>query len=197
MSCRELIESLRRGSDEKVRSLWQEAEAEAGRIRSGIANRISVLRENSARVRAEQENATLTAAMNDAARRSRTLKREAEKILSERLFALAAESLAAMRDEQRYPVMFEKLFLELPCLKWQMVRVHPADAALARKYFPGSDIVPDKAISGGMDVSTGDGAIRVINTFEKRLERGWAELLPALVADVYREVADDRNSAQS
>ena len=47
-----------------------------------------------------------------------------------------------------------------------------------------------ETITGGMDAAMEDGTIRVINTFEKRLELAWADLLPLLISDVYQEVSD-------
>ena len=47
-----------------------------------------------------------------------------------------------------------------------------------------------ETITGGMDAETADGAIRVVNTFEKRIERAWADLLPLLIKDVYQEATD-------
>ncbi len=67
--------------------------------------------------------------------------------------------------------------------------MNPADIGLAKRHFPGAEIVPDETISGGMDATAEDGAIRVMNTFEKRLERAWREMLPLLIKDVYQEVS--------
>ena len=69
------------------------------------------------------------------------------------------------------------------------MRVNPEDIELAKAYFPDSEIIPDGNISGGLDVLTGDGRIRVINTFEKRLERAWADMLPELIRDIYKEIS--------
>jgi vacuolar-type H+-ATPase subunit E/Vma4 len=70
------------------------------------------------------------------------------------------------------------------------VRVHPADIDLARKHLSDAEIVPVETITGGMDAAMEDETVRVINTFEKRLELAWADLLPLLISDVYQEVSD-------
>jgi V/A-type H+-transporting ATPase subunit E len=41
-----------------------------------------------------------------------------------------------------------------------------------------------------VDATAEGGAIRVVNTLEKRLERAWREMLPLLIKDVYQEVSD-------
>ncbi len=194
MSSRELIESLRRAGDEKVCALWREAEAEAGTIRAEIENRIGRMKADRGRVLAVSVDAVLTAAMSEAKSRARLSRLNAEKTLSERLFSAASFALRRLRDD-RYPALFEKLALELPFLDWQVVQVNPGDVGFAKKYFPKAEIVPDDKITGGMDATAEGGAIRVINTFEKRLERSWMDLLPELIKDVYQEVSSGAPSA--
>jgi vacuolar-type H+-ATPase subunit E/Vma4 len=125
----------------------------------------------------------------EAGSRVRAIKLAAEKTLSERLFAIARASLTQLRHDG-YPASFEKLARELPSLPWKLVRVHPADIDLARKHLSNAEIVPMETITGGLDAAMADGTIRVINTFDKRLELAWADLLPLLISDVYQEVSD-------
>jgi hypothetical protein len=79
----------------------------------------------------------------------------------------------------------------LPKREWQRVTVNPADMALARLQFPGCDVATDAAISGG--VIAEDAALRVNNTFERRLAASWPELLPGVMTDVL----DARQRSQS
>jgi V/A-type H+/Na+-transporting ATPase subunit E len=194
MSVRELVESLRKAGDEKVCALWREAEDEAGAIRTEIEDRIGRMRADSGRVLAARVDALLTAAIGEAKNRARFSRLNAERTLSERLFSAASSALRRLRDD-RYPALFEKLALELPSLDWQVVQVNPGDVGFAKKYFPKAEIVPDDKITGGMDATAEGGAIRVINTFEKRLERSWLDLLPDLIKDVYKEVSRGAPSA--
>jgi vacuolar-type H+-ATPase subunit E/Vma4 len=194
MSSRELIDSLRRAGDEKVCALWREAEDEAGTIRAEIETRIDRMRADSGRVLAARVDALMTAAISEAKSRARLSKLTAEKTLSGRLFSAASLAIQWLRDD-RYPALFEKLALEFPSLDWQVVRVNPGDVGFAKKYFPKAEIVPDEKITGGVDATAEGGAIRVINTFEKRLERSWMDLLPELIKDVYQEVSSGAPSA--
>jgi V/A-type H+-transporting ATPase subunit E len=189
MSCRELIESLRRAGDDKVRNLWEEAEAEAGRIRVEVADRIARLRADSESVQSAKAGAAIAVAVSEANNRVRARKLSAEKVLSSRLFIAAVASLQRLRDDG-YPALFETLARELPLLRWRLVSVHPADIELAKRHFPGAEITADEKITGGMDATAEGGLIRVVNTFEKRLERTWADMLPLLIKDVYQEVSD-------
>jgi V/A-type H+/Na+-transporting ATPase subunit E len=189
MSCRELIESLRRAGDEKVRSLWQDAEAEAGRVRIEIAGRVERLRAEYSRSLSTRAAAAMAAAVSEAHARSRQARLTAETTLSGALFNAAVGSLPRLRDDG-YGRVFEQMAQELPSLAWQSVRVNPADIGLAKKHFPAAELVPDETISGGMDATAEGGAVRVVNTLEKRLERAWRDMLPLLIKDVYQEVSD-------
>jgi V/A-type H+-transporting ATPase subunit E len=188
MSGRALVESLRRAADEKVRVLWEEAEAEKSRLRSAFEERIRRMRADNSLVLAARAEDLLSEALSEAKRRERLLRFTAEKALSDRLYSLASSALKGLRDDQ-YTSLFEKLALELPPLDWRTVRVNPADVGLAKKRFPGAEIMPDERVAGGMDVAAESGAIRAINTLGKRLERSWPEMLPVLIKDVYQEVS--------
>jgi V/A-type H+-transporting ATPase subunit E len=189
MSGRELIESLRKAGDEKAGMLRQEAEAAAREMRAGLADRLARLRADRERDQSLAANAALSARVSEANNQARRSRLIVEQALADRLFAAAGSSLRRLRDEG-YPRVFEMLAWELPFLTWNAVRVNPSDVETAKRVFPDAEIVPDETISGGMDASTEDGAVRVINTFEKRLERAWPDLLPLLIRDVYGEMGD-------
>jgi vacuolar-type H+-ATPase subunit E/Vma4 len=189
MGSRELIESLRRASKESIRLHRKDAEQEAEAMQASLATQIAELRRRYADELAAAENEESRRARAEAGSRVRAIKLAAEKTLSDRLFSIARASLSQLRHDG-YPAIFEKLVRELPSLPWKLVRVHPADIDLARKHLSDAEIVPMETITGGMDAAMADGTIRVINTFEKRLELAWADLLPLLISDVYQEVSD-------
>jgi vacuolar-type H+-ATPase subunit E/Vma4 len=189
MSSVELIESLRRAGEENIRAVKREAEQETAALQAAAARKIADLQKQYGERLAAVSGDELRRASAEASNRARALRLGAETTLADSLYSIARFSLHQLRDD-RYPAVFEKLVRELPALPWKIVRVHEADVDLARKYFPDAEISPVKHISGGVDVAMADGAIWVINTFEKRLERIWADLLPQMVNDVYREVAD-------
>ncbi len=189
MSSRELIDSLRRSGEEKIHILRHEAEQEAEAVRTAASARLEELRRRYADRLAAAAGEEAVRALAEAGNRARTLRLEAEKVLSERLWSAARAAMHQLRNGV-YPSLFEKMVLELPALDWNLVRVNPADVSLAKKYFPEAEIIPVEIISGGVDVTIRDGTIRVINTLEKRLERAWNELLPLMVGDAYREISD-------
>ncbi len=185
----EFIEALRREGEEKVRTICREAEAEAERIRGDAAGRISLIRENLGRTHSIALKEQTGTIVSEADREARRILLSAEKELSGRLYEAAVKALVRLRED-RYPEVFDALAHELPSYHWQVIRVNPADKEKARECFPGSEIISDEGITGGLDVMDKEGNIRVVNTFEKRLENAWIELIPELMKDVYGKIAE-------
>jgi vacuolar-type H+-ATPase subunit E/Vma4 len=196
MGSRELIESLRRASEESIRLHRKDAEQEAEAMQASLSKRIAELRKHYVDELAAAEKEESRRARAEAGSRVRAINLAAEKTLSDRLLAIARASLTQLRHDG-YPASFEKLARELPSLPWKLVRVHPADIDLARKHYSNAEIVPVDTITGGMDAAIEDETIRAVNTFEKRLELSWADLLPLLIRDVYQEVSDGASEKKS
>ncbi len=194
MSCKELIESLKRAADHRIEQIWSDAQTEAGAAKAEAARRVDQLREELARKHDVMTRDRLVRAVSEANSRARLARLGAEKDILDRLYTVAEASLPGLRDRS-YPDRFARMVRELPPLVWETVRVNPADLALAKKYFPGVEVAADAGISGGMDVSTKNGAVRVVNTFEKRLERAWSEMQPLLIREIYDEVTDETAAA--
>jgi len=188
MGHEELIASLRKEGEEKVRAVRDEAEAEAEKIRAETAGTIERLREEYRRKEVRLTKTQEDDILSSAEKKARIIMLSAEKSLSDRLFHLSLTCLHELRREA-YENIFSALVKEIPAAEWDEVRVHSADALMARRYFPGSGIVPDDRISGGFAASAEKGRRHVINTLEKRLERAWEQILPLLVIDTYREAS--------
>jgi vacuolar-type H+-ATPase subunit E/Vma4 len=196
MGCEELIGSLRRSADEKVRIIWQEAEDEAGKIKEEFRRKLSELDEESLKSQLSAAGAEAEEIMSAATDKARMIGLSSQTMLSERLFRLVSASLPLLRNSE-YEDVFSAMAGELPRLSWQRVRVNPADVHLAEEYFPGADIIADETITGGMAAMVEAGKIRVINTFEKRLERAWVDILPCLMRDIHDEVSGEGSSSES
>jgi V/A-type H+/Na+-transporting ATPase subunit E len=181
---RELIDALRGEGEDKVREIWREADEEARRIREEASAKAGELRERYREIQASSSEQKREGILTDARKEARKTRVFAEKELAERLYTVALHTLNRLRGE-RYKDTFRALVQELPHLQWETVRVNPADQETAREHFPDAEIIPDDSILGGFEVGGVEGRVRVINTFEKRLEKIWPEILPALLKDVY------------
>jgi vacuolar-type H+-ATPase subunit E/Vma4 len=183
MGCKELIESLRAAGEGKVRELQAEAEREAEHIRAEAASRIAALREGHARERRAAEARQSEVILAGASSEVRRIRIRSERALADRLESLARTSLHTLRNVG-YGDVFASFVRELPRLDWKAVRVNPSDIALAKEHFPDAAVAPDPAISGGFEVRSENDRISVVNTFEKRLERRWEEMLPEIMRSV-------------
>jgi vacuolar-type H+-ATPase subunit E/Vma4 len=185
-----LIDAVQQKAAAAVAAIWDDARTEAARCRDEADRSIEQQREqHDSRVLAVTVAARQAAAA-DAVRRSRVIRNNARTAVADRAHGLALTALARLRDTI-YPDRFRALAEELPKREWQRVTVNPADMALARLQFPGCDVATDAAISGG--VIAEDAALRVNNTFERRLAASWPELLPGVMTDVL----DARQRSQS
>ena len=186
MGYRELIDSLRSEGEEKVRAIRQTTATEAARIEEESAARIATLREQYARRQEDAVAARIDALLARAAREQAMIRLEAENRLADRLYQAARSSLSVLRDD-RYPELFAALARELLPYRWERVRVNPADRELARPLFPEAHIETDQGITGGMEVVANGGWMQIDNTLEKRLARGWPEMVPRLMDAIARE----------
>jgi V/A-type H+-transporting ATPase subunit E len=189
MGYRELIDALNKECEEKVRKIWQEAEAEAEKIRAEVLKKACEMKESYGRNRSSAAN-TRTDAIRSGARDTARMNRlRAENELSKRLYHVAVHSLNRLRDKGYSDVLLS-LVRELPPGPWEVVKVNPGDREAIKGFFPDSEIQNEPGITGGVEVISGKGNVRVVNTFEKRLERAWTEMLPEIMKDVYKELSE-------
>ena len=183
MGCKELIEALRASGDEKVKAIRSDAEREAARIRAEAAQRVEAVRAGHARKRAAAAAAHAERLLSEANGTARRIRLDADHALSARLYGIARASLPRLRNAG-YRDVFVSFAGELPRFIWKTVRVRPEDADLAKQLFPDAEIVGDNGITGGLEAVSEGQQVRVVNTFEKRLERLWEELLPDVMKDL-------------
>ena len=196
MGYRELMEALSLAGEERIEALRREARMEEERLREEAAERLRRLGEEYAgstrRACAEASREILAAAEREGA----LLRLATGEVLAGRLLAVARNSLPLLREGDPGELL-ACLARELPPVPWERVRVNPADEEAARRLFPGVGIEVDASLAGGLEAVGKGGGLRVDNTLEKRLERGWPGLLPRLAADVRREVGDDGDAPHS
>lgn len=182
MGYKELIEAIKDEGEKNIRELWAEVEAKAGEIRKEIESKAAALRiEYEERLNAEIEKKR-GIILRDAEKEAALIGLRAQKELSERLFSTALSLLSDLRREN-YSKVFVALSEEIPVSRWITVKVNPEDILLAESCFPGAKIISNPLITGGFEVENSDGNV-IINTFEKRLERLWPEILPVILKTI-------------
>lgn len=193
MGYEELIDSLQREAEEKTGEIRRDAEARAEKLKAEAGEKLELMKAEYARMQASAVREQTEAILREAEVEAGTVRLSAENEILKRLYGAALSSLAGLRDEG-YEDVFRALQAELPPFKWQQVRVNPGDLELAGELFPGSEVIPEPGISGGMEAAAEDGRVRVVNTFEKRLERAWPEMAPEAMRDVYAEIKGHTHS---
>jgi len=187
MNYEELLESLWQESEKKIGAMIRETDEEEARIEQDVMQTLSRIRDEG------QQHCVSTWAkrteeiLTEAEKSARMMSIETNLMLAERLYKISRSSLSSLRNG-RYEEIFRQMAAELPPLPWKSVRVNPADTGISGECFPGAETITDELITGGMDVTTGDGKIRVVNTFEKRLERAWEDIAPDLLKGNYENV---------
>lgn len=126
MGHKELTEALLREGEELVLEIRKNAEQEAGRIASESGERLGKMRSEFDKAMKDAAAARAEAILAAAEERAADVELRAETDLSERLYRIAASSLASLR-EGNYPAVFSSLAQELPAHEWHIVRVNPKD----------------------------------------------------------------------
>ncbi len=183
MGYEELLSALRAEGERKAAMIREKAAAEAARLRAKAADGLALLEEKCRQEQAREIAAQDSAIIAEAEREARRIQLVAEEKLAERLFELAHRILPKLRTGG-YSAAFARLAAELPPAAREEIRVNPADAEAAVALFPTARIVADAAICGGLEGLVDGGRVQVVNTLEKRLERGWPELLPLLLGEI-------------
>jgi vacuolar-type H+-ATPase subunit E/Vma4 len=182
MGCKELIESLRAAASERVNAVWSEASAEADKVRAASAQRIGQAKDDADRTTAARVALIRAQTQLETNSKERGLRLAADRKLADLLYSIARSRLTQVRD-RGYDAVFLALVQELPRFTWGSVKVHPDDVERARKCFPRAEITASDTISGGLEATSDDGQVTVVNTCEKRLERAWEEMLPTMIKE--------------
>lgn len=193
MAREELESVLRRQGDEQVRELWQQAEAEAARLRSESAAHQERAQQAAAARREGESAAQLERSISAARRQAQQARLAAELALAVRLKRLAVAMLAEL-GARGGAHLFGLLADEVPAYDWRTVAVHPRDRRLAAQRFKEAEICGDQRISGGLKVADREEQIQIINTLEKRLEHLWPEMLPEMLAELRQRAGEDETA---
>jgi vacuolar-type H+-ATPase subunit E/Vma4 len=193
MGSKELIESLRAEAARRAETLLREATADAEKITEASKEKVRARRLEYERMLADCSDKESECLLREARGKADEAALRAWDALSGTLYRIARSMLPALRDRDYEEKSFQALSAELPPFKWEAIRVNPLDCELCARLFPGAAVVADASISGGIEAEALGGKIRAVNTFEKRFERLWTELMPLIVKDISREIENGKN----
>ncbi|MDH3328797.1 MAG: hypothetical protein OEM01_06145 [Desulfobulbaceae bacterium] len=181
-----LIRDLRQKSSDRISEMWREAEGKAESLRIEQEEAFALLKEEDDVRLQEIERSVAAPIIFSAEKKALLVVDEALRKLSERLYALAHNMLPYVRQNE-YEKFFAGLVEELPPFEWETVTVNVLDEELAQSYFPGAEIIINSSLSGGFITSGDNDRYRVINTLERRLEKAWPFIIPALLKELVGE----------
>ncbi len=185
----ELLDSLKKSKQSQIDTIWQEANREAESLRKQVDEAIADITKKHAEQLESACQKSMRSIFSDTEIKTRTKKLMAYQTFEQSLRNVAYKQLPALRGNN-YDAIFAQLVDELPERSWEKIVVNPADQLRAKTFFPVEIIMPDPAISGGLVAITDEDRITVDNTFEKRLERKWHHILPAILAKVEKDYGE-------
>ena len=183
MGLEELISTLKKGEQKQIDAIWQQVNAEADSLRGQAAEAIAKITEEHAEQLASACQKSVRSIVAEADIKARKKKLYAYQGLDDLLRQTAMKQLHKLRQLD-YENVFAQLVKELPDCQWEKIIVNPADVDIAAKTFNKNSVQSDSAISGGLVAVSADRRIVVDNTFEKRLERKWDQIIPELIKKI-------------
>ena len=195
MGLEELLSSLKKNEQKQIDDIWCGARAEADIIRRQVAEEIARnSREHEERLTSACRK-SVRAILSEADIKARRKKLYAYQKLEKALYEIASSRLFRLR-EYNYKEVFSSLVKELPERQWEKIVVNPSDAELAAEFYDSNIVQADQGIIGGLRALAAHGKVFVDNTFEKRLERKWPYILPAIIKKIeeqYEETDSFKN----
>jgi len=178
MAYENLLKSVEESAQDKEREIREKAKKQAAEIRKKAKEQAEDLQENA--VKEAERSATIE--------RNKLMYLTKGKIKVQGLrtrgkvfdaaFDMAGQRLSALRKNEKYPAVFEKLAREAISAmgdKPFLVHIDKRDEDLCRKTLAamniGCEILTDLQCMGGLVASSPDGLISISNTIESRLER--------------------------
>jgi V/A-type H+-transporting ATPase subunit E len=185
----ELLSSLKKNKQKQIDTIWQEVKREAESLRKQVAAALADI----TKIHADQLTTACKKSMreifSETEIKTRQKKLFAYQALEQALRNAAIRQLPALRQKD-YDAVFAHLVGELPDRTWEKIIVNPADRDRAASFFTPDSIQPDSGVSGGLIAITDGGRISVDNTFEKRLERKWLHIFPAIIAKIEKQYGE-------
>ena len=196
MGLEELISTLKKGEQKQIDAIWQQANAEADSLRGQTAEAIAKITVEHADQLASACRKSVRSIVAEADIKARKKKLFAYQGLDEVLRQATMKQLPELR-QQNYEKVFALLARELPDCQWEKIIVNPADVDIAAKSFIKNFVQSDSAISGGLIAVSAGGRIVVDNTFEKRLERKWDQIIPELIKKTEEKYGKSRSAEKA
>ncbi len=173
-----LLKSVEESAETRERELLQKAEEQAEAIRAEAKKRADEIQQatvrDAERSAAIERNKHLYLAKGEVKEKSL---RSREKVFLS-AFAEAEKRLSGLREDRKYPAIFERLARETVSAMGKnpfVLHVDRRDQELCRATLATlnvrCEVIPDIECAGGLVAASPDGLVTIANTVESRLER--------------------------
>jgi V/A-type H+-transporting ATPase subunit E len=192
MPYEQLIESVEKCADDKIRGVTEKATRDAEKIISEATKKDEVIKKRHMDTVKKIVDSERRKSLGKIREKNRMQLIQAKEEVFVQAFSEAWNTLSSVRGQAGYENFFRNLLNEaVHELEGEEIQLHidTRDEALTKKLLPelglNGDIVTDISCAGGLNASTKDGRFVIFNTVESRFERAKVLLKREVYAALY------------
>ena len=192
MPYEQLIESVEKSADDKIRGVTEKATREAEEILSEAAKRDETIKKRHLDTVKKTVDSERRKSLGKIHEKTRMSLIQAKETVFVKAFTEAQKNLSSIRERADYENFFKKLLNEtLQELEGEEIQLHvdKRDEVLCKKLLSElkltCEIVTDITSAGGLNAGTKDGRFIIFNTIESRFERAKVLLKREVYATLY------------
>ena len=192
MPYEQLIESVEKCAEDKIRGVTEKATRDAEEIITEAAKRDEIIKKrhlDTVKKTVDSERRKSLGKINEKTRMQLIQAKEAVFV---KAFTEAQKNLLSIRGQPDYEIFFRKILTEaVHELEGEEIQLHinKRDEALCKKLLPelksNCEIVTDIICAGGLNADTKDGRFIIFNTIESRFERAKVLLKQEVYTTLY------------
>jgi vacuolar-type H+-ATPase subunit E/Vma4 len=192
MPYEDLISAVKASAQERIKELQERAQAEAQKIRKDAEERAQGTRSAYLEEAARGVKLEKGKLISKVGAEKRMALARLKDDLFQQVFARAAQEISSVRNHPAYRESFKGMVREaMEELAREEVRIHidPRDETLCREILKemqrNCDVVTDLTTLGGLNATTADGRLMVLNTLESRLQRAKELMKSEIMSTLY------------
>ena len=192
MPYEQLIESVEKCADDKIRGVTEKATRDAVEIIAEAAKKDEIIKKRHLDMVKKTVDSEKRNSMGKIKEKTRMNLIQAKEAVFVKAFSEAQKNLSSARVQTDYENLFRKLLNEtIQELEGDEIQLHidKRDEALCKKLLPelklNCEVITDITCDGGLNAGTKDGRFIIFNTIESRFERAKVLLKREVYATLY------------
>jgi len=178
MPYEQLIESVEKCADDKIRGVTEKATRDAVEIIAEAAKKDEIIKKRHLDMVKKTVDSEKRKSLGKIMEKTRMNLIQAKEAVFVKAFSEAQKTLSSARGQTDYENLFRKLLNEtIHELEGEEIQLHidKRDDALCKKLLPelklNCEVIKDITCAGGLNAGTKDGRFIIFNTIESRFER--------------------------